>query len=90
MQDRWKGAKLEKLLDGMTRTEFTLRLTLSHPAVTTVVGTRDPTTHLNANVTAAITMSLPATRLVEAKRQLDRVGGTPDGWPTRTPGADPP
>jgi aryl-alcohol dehydrogenase-like predicted oxidoreductase len=39
---RWQAAEkeLEGLLDGMTRMEFLLRFTLSHPALhTTIVGT---------------------------------------------------
>ena len=41
MQDRWEGAKLDELLDGMSRMEFTLRFTLSDPNLdTTIVGTR--------------------------------------------------
>ena len=44
MKDRWEVAKLDDLLaDGMTRMEFMLRFTLSHPALgTTIVGTSNP------------------------------------------------
>jgi aryl-alcohol dehydrogenase-like predicted oxidoreductase len=53
MKDRWEEAKLDELLDGMTRMEFTLRFTLSHPGLsTTIVGTRNPD-HLRDNIEAA-------------------------------------
>jgi aryl-alcohol dehydrogenase-like predicted oxidoreductase len=42
MQDAWEQAKLDELLDGMSRFEFTLRFTLSSPDLdTTIVGTKD-------------------------------------------------
>jgi aryl-alcohol dehydrogenase-like predicted oxidoreductase len=45
-RERWADADLDDLLDGMTRMEFMLRFTLSHPQMhTTIVGTRrTPTT----------------------------------------------
>ena len=74
LQDRWEQAKLDELLDGASRIEFTLRFTLSHPALdTTIVGTSKPE-HLLANIEAAKKGPLPADVVEEAKRRLERVG----------------
>ena len=67
----WETAGLDELLDGMSRMEFMLRFTLSHPGVqTTIVGTasRD---HLAANVEAARKGALPGEVYAEAMRRLD-------------------
>ncbi len=74
MKDRWEVAKLDEMLEGMTRMEFTLRFTLSHPGLsTTIVGTKNPD-HLRANVEAAIKGPLPAEALAEAKQRLAEAG----------------
>jgi aryl-alcohol dehydrogenase-like predicted oxidoreductase len=75
MKDRWEEAKLDELLqDGMTRMEFMLRFTLSHPGLTTtIVGTSNPD-HLAGNVEAAMKGPLPAELVTEAKRRLDDAG----------------
>lgn len=58
-RDRWSEANLDDVLDGMTRMEFMLRFTLTHPGLhTTIVGTANPE-HLAANVAAAAKGSLP-------------------------------
>ncbi len=79
MQDRWQEAKLDELLeDGMSRIEFTLRFTLSHPDLdTTIVGTKS-IDHLNANVEFATKGPLPADVVEEAKRRLAAVGSAPE------------
>ena len=59
-----------------SRVEFTLRFTLSHPALhTTIVGTKN-LDHLRANIDAAKKGPLPADIVAEAKRRLDRAGAT--------------
>jgi len=74
MKDRWEEAKLDELLNGMSRMEFMLRFTLSHPALTTtIVGTKNPD-HLKDNIAAAMKGPLPDAVLAEAKRRLDAVG----------------
>lgn len=77
-RDRWEQARLDELLDGMDRMEFTLRFTLSHPDLeTTIVGTRD-VGHLQANIAAAVKGPLAPDLLAEAKRRLDAAGSRPE------------
>jgi aryl-alcohol dehydrogenase-like predicted oxidoreductase len=74
MRDRWEQAELDDLLDGLSRIEFTLRFTLSHPGLhTTIVGTRNPE-HLRENIRAAIRGPLPPDVVNTAKRRLAAVG----------------
>ncbi len=69
--DLWNAAGLDDILDGLTRQEFMLRFTLSHPGMTTtIVGTANPD-HLAANVATAKQGPLPADQLVAAKHRLD-------------------
>jgi aryl-alcohol dehydrogenase-like predicted oxidoreductase len=74
MKDIWEEAKLDDLLDGMSRMEFMLRFTLSHPALTTtIVGTKNPE-HLKQNIDAAMKGPLPAELLSAAKQRLEAAG----------------
>jgi aryl-alcohol dehydrogenase-like predicted oxidoreductase len=69
-QRRWESAGLEDLLDGMSRMEFVLRFTLSHPGLSsTIVGTSSPD-HLQANVAVAEQGPLPDDVYAEARRRL--------------------
>jgi aryl-alcohol dehydrogenase-like predicted oxidoreductase len=69
-RQRWESARLEDLLDGMTRMEFVLRFTLSHPGLsTTIVGTVN-LDHLHANLAIAEQGPLPADLYQEARRRL--------------------
>jgi aryl-alcohol dehydrogenase-like predicted oxidoreductase len=70
-RDRWEAAKLHDLLDeGMSRHEFILRFTLSHPGVSSaIVGTSKPG-HLRGNVQAASRGPLPQDVYAEARRRL--------------------
>ena len=77
MRDRWDTAKLDDLLDGMSRIEFMLRFTLSHPDLdTTIVGTSN-LEHLRDNLAAAAKGPLPDDVLSEAKRRLSAAGAAP-------------
>jgi len=70
-RDLWEEARLDELTDGLTRMEFMLRFTLSHPDVQTIiVGTSNPD-HLDGNVRAAAKDGLPAEVYEEARRRLD-------------------
>jgi len=72
LKDRWELAKLDELLDGQSRVEFTLRFTLSHPGLsTTIVGTKS-LEHLQANVRAAKAGPLAPSIVEETKRRLER------------------
>jgi aryl-alcohol dehydrogenase-like predicted oxidoreductase len=80
MRDQWERAGLDDLLDGMSRTSFMLRFTLSHPGLdTTIVGTSS-VEHLRDNLAAAAEGPLPEDLLREARRRLDTVAaGDGDG-----------
>jgi aryl-alcohol dehydrogenase-like predicted oxidoreductase len=67
---RWEAADLEDLLEGMSRMEFMLRFTISHPQLhTTIVGTANPD-HLAANVAAAQKGPLPPEVYEAAKKRF--------------------
>jgi aryl-alcohol dehydrogenase-like predicted oxidoreductase len=77
MRDYWERAKLDDLLDGMTRTAFLLRFTLSHPDLdTTIVGTSS-VEHLRDNLAAAAEGPLPDDVVNEAKNRLAAAGARP-------------
>ncbi len=76
-KDRWEQAKLDELLDGLSRIEFTLRFTLSNPHLdTTIVGTKD-LAHLAGNVEIASKGPLPADVIAEVKRRMDATESRP-------------
>ncbi|MSQ21836.1 MAG: aldo/keto reductase [Dehalococcoidia bacterium] len=73
----WDSAKLNELLDGMTKMEFVLRFTITHPDLhTTIVGTLNPV-HLAENVAVVRKGPLPASVYNEAKRRLAAAGAVP-------------
>ena len=77
MRNHWDRARLDELLDGMSRTAFMLRFTLSHPHLdTTIVGTRS-IGHLRDNLAAAADGPLPDDVLNEAKNRLTAAGARP-------------
>src|SRR5437667_11790180 len=77
MRERWEKARLDELLDGMSRLEFTLRFTLANPDLdTTIVGPKD-VGHLHDNIAAALKGPLPEDVLREAKRRLAEAGSNP-------------
>jgi aryl-alcohol dehydrogenase-like predicted oxidoreductase len=64
---RWESAGADDLLDGMSRMEFVIRFTLSHPGLsTTIIGTADPE-HLASNLAIAEKGPLPAEVYERAK-----------------------
>ena len=76
-RDLWERAGLDGLLDGMSRMDFTMRFTFSHPDLhTTIVGTVNPD-HLRANIEALRAGPLPADVYDEAKRRLGGAGSAP-------------
>jgi aryl-alcohol dehydrogenase-like predicted oxidoreductase len=70
-RDRWQAAELDELLDeGMSRHEFILRFTLSHPGLSSaIVGTTKPE-HARSNVAIASRGPLPEDVYAEARRRL--------------------
>jgi aryl-alcohol dehydrogenase-like predicted oxidoreductase len=73
-QRRWEASGIDEILDGMSRHEFTLRFTLSHPDLSsTIVGTSN-LAHLRSNVAIADKGPLPADLYAEAKRRLPAAG----------------
>ncbi len=72
---RWESSGVEDLLEGMSRLEFVLRFTLSHPALSsTIVGTSS-LDHLRSNVAIAENGPLPAELYESAKNRLRPPGG---------------
>lgn len=81
MQDRWERSKLDEVLGGLSRIEFTLRYTLSHPDLsTTIVGTRNPK-HLRDNLEFAKKGPLPSDVVAEVKRRLRQAEEAPGPVP---------
>jgi aryl-alcohol dehydrogenase-like predicted oxidoreductase len=75
--DRWQQVDLSDLLGGMSRMEFILRFTYSHPHMdTTIVGTVNPD-HLQDNINALLKGPLPADVYEAAKQRLDQAGLQP-------------
>jgi aryl-alcohol dehydrogenase-like predicted oxidoreductase len=71
-QRRWQSAGLDELISdsGLSKIEFTLRFTLSHPALTsTIVGTSS-LEHLAANLAIAGKGPLPPDVYAEARKRL--------------------
>ena len=74
----WEQAGLDDLLDDMSRMEFVMRFTATHPdASTNIVGTLNPD-HLVANLEAVARGPLPPDVYEEAKRRLTEVGTRPE------------
>ena len=70
--DYWQRTGLDDLLDGMSRMEFMLRFTISHPGMTTtIVGTAN-TDHIADNLAAACKGPLPDDLYATAKEYLDK------------------
>lgn len=66
----WDTAALDDLVDGMSRTEFMLRFTISHPQLhTTIIGTLNPH-HLAENLAAVVRGPLPPNVVDEVKRRV--------------------
>ena len=77
MRDYWDKAELDDLLDGMTRTAFMLRFTLSHPDLdTTIVGTSS-IDHLQDNLAVAAHGPLPDDVRDQARARLAAAGARP-------------
>jgi aryl-alcohol dehydrogenase-like predicted oxidoreductase len=77
----WQRVGIDDLLGEMSRQEFILRFTCTHPDLdTTIVGTINPD-HLQDNVAALLAGPLPADVYDEAKRRLAEAGSAPVAIP---------
>jgi aryl-alcohol dehydrogenase-like predicted oxidoreductase len=75
--ERWRRARLDDLLGGMTPMEFILRFTFRNPDLdTTIVGTIDPA-HLQTNLDILAQGPLPPDLYEEAKKRLAAAGSEP-------------
>jgi aryl-alcohol dehydrogenase-like predicted oxidoreductase len=75
--ERWRRARLDDLLDGMTPMEFILRFTFTNADLdTTIVGTINPA-HLQANLDILRKGPLPSDLYEEAKHCLTAAGLAP-------------
>ncbi|MCC7369171.1 MAG: aldo/keto reductase [Chloroflexi bacterium] len=79
--DAWQQVGIDDLLGGMSRMEFVLRFTITHPDLdTTIVGTINPA-HLADNVRALLAGPLPHDIYAEAKHRLAEAGSEPVAIP---------
>jgi aryl-alcohol dehydrogenase-like predicted oxidoreductase len=79
--DVWQRVNIDDLLGGMSRMEFVVRFTYSHPDLdTTIVGTINPD-HLKDNIEGLLAGPLPADIYDEAKRRLAAAGSQPVAIP---------
>jgi aryl-alcohol dehydrogenase-like predicted oxidoreductase len=75
--ERWRRARLDDLLGGMSPMEFILRFTFTNPDLdTTIVGTVNPA-HLKSNLDILQQGSLPPDLYQEARRRLADAGSAP-------------
>jgi aryl-alcohol dehydrogenase-like predicted oxidoreductase len=75
--ERWRQARLDDLLDGMSPMEFILRFTFTNPDLdTTIVGTINPA-HLQTNLDILQQGPLPPELYKEAKHCLAAAGSAP-------------
>ena len=75
--DLWERARLDEILDNMTRMEFILRFTFAHPDLhTNIIGTIN-LDHLRENLNTLQKGPLPENLYAEAKRRLTAAGTAP-------------
>jgi aryl-alcohol dehydrogenase-like predicted oxidoreductase len=67
---RWAASGVEELLGGMSRHEFVLRFTLTHPGLSSAIVGTSRIAHLQANLAIAAKGPLPPDLYEEAKRRL--------------------
>lgn len=78
MSGRWETARLDELLNGMSRMEFMVRYVLADPSLdTTIIGTKN-IDHLRDNLAAVAKGPLPADVFAETKRRLNATGSRPE------------
>jgi aryl-alcohol dehydrogenase-like predicted oxidoreductase len=76
-RDIWEKAKLDELLDGMSRIEFMIRYVLSNDNVDTAIVATTDEAHLTTNIDYANKGPLDPKLLEEARRRLTAAGSRP-------------
>jgi aryl-alcohol dehydrogenase-like predicted oxidoreductase len=76
-RDIWEKAKLDELLDGMSRIEFMIRYVLSNENVDTAIVATTDESHLTTNIDYSNRGPLEPTLLEEARRRLTAAGSVP-------------
>ena len=69
-QRRWDSSRVDEILGDMSRLEFVLRFTLSHPALSSAIVGTSNMDHLLSNVAIAEKGTLARDLYEEAKRRL--------------------
>jgi aryl-alcohol dehydrogenase-like predicted oxidoreductase len=71
-QRRWQSSGVDDLLGDMSRLEFALRFTLSHPGLSSAIVGTSNVDHLHANLAAAARGPLPPDLYAAARQRLPR------------------
>ena len=88
-RDIWQKARLDELLDGMSRIEFMIRYVLSNDDVDTAIVATTDVSHLVTNIGYANKGPLAAETVEEAQRRLAAAGSKPGAGSYRGGGPTP-
>ena len=88
-RDIWQQARLDELLNGMSRIEFMIRYVLSNDNVDTAIVATTDVSHLVANIGYANKGPLAAATVEEAQRRLAAAGSKPGAGSYRGGGPTP-
>jgi aryl-alcohol dehydrogenase-like predicted oxidoreductase len=88
-RDIWEKAKLDELLDGMSRIEFMIRFVLSNDNVDVAIVATTDEAHLAANIDYAAKGPLDPKTVEEARRRLTAAGSMPGAGKYRGGGPTP-
>ncbi|MGE3245098.1 MAG: aldo/keto reductase [Beijerinckiaceae bacterium] len=75
VRELWERARLDELLDGMSRVEFMIRFVLANGDIDVALVATTNAQHLADDIAIANKGPLDATVVAEAKRRLDAAGG---------------
>jgi aryl-alcohol dehydrogenase-like predicted oxidoreductase len=73
-QRRWETSGIDDLLGRMSRLEFVLRFTLSHPSLSSTIVGSSSLDHLRSNLAIAAKGPLPADLYQQARQRLAPAG----------------
>jgi aryl-alcohol dehydrogenase-like predicted oxidoreductase len=77
VQELWQRARLDELLDGMSRIEFMIRFVLSNDDVDIALVATTDATHLTADIADAMKGPLDPALYAKARQRLAEAGGGP-------------